>query len=450
VKPPNIVFLFSDQQRWDTLGCYGQALPTTPHLDAMAGEGTRFEHTFTCQPVCGPARAALQTGKYPTEVRCHTNHRMLPGSEKTLAHHLGDVGYETAYIGKWHLASYGPEDGPNNYQTRPVPPARRGGYRDFWLAADALEFTSHGYDGHMFDTHGARRDFPIGRYRVDAQTDWVLEYLRSRDGRRPFLLFVSYLEPHHQNDRGHYEGPHGSRDRFGRFEVPGDLAGLPGDWQDEYPDYLGCVASLDENVGRIRAELSALELEEDTLVVYTSDHGTHFRTRNDEYKRSCHDGCIRIPLIVNGPGFRGGRVLDSMTSLIDLPPTLLTAAGVTPHRGMRGRALQGLVDGSAADWDEEVFLQISESQCGRALRTKRWKYSVRDPDTHPWEVGSDRYVEDFLYDLEADPHERENLVSSSEHAETRKRLAVALVDRMVAVGEAAPRIESTQGSSVVG
>ncbi|MFN2351050.1 MAG: sulfatase-like hydrolase/transferase, partial [Kiritimatiellia bacterium] len=111
-------------------------------------------------------------GKYATEVGCHVNHRRLPPHEPTIATHLAAHGYDTAYIGKWHLAS----DGEENYRTSPVPPDRRGGY-DYWLAADVLEFTSHSYDGHMFDGAGRRRDFPPGRFRVDAQTDWVLEYL---------------------------------------------------------------------------------------------------------------------------------------------------------------------------------------------------------------------------------------------------------------------------------
>ena len=154
-----------------------------------------------------------------------------------------------------------------------------------------------------------KREFPEGRYRVDAQTDWVLEYLQTRTGEQPFFLFVSYIEPHHQNDHNHYEGPHGSKEKFADFVVPGDLDGTGGDWREEYPDYLGCIHSLDENLGRIRAELERLGLAEDTLIIYTSDHGSHFRTRNGEYKRSCHDGCIRIPMLACGPGFtrREGR-----------------------------------------------------------------------------------------------------------------------------------------------
>ncbi len=180
---PNIVFVFSDQQRWDTAGCYGQPLDITPNLDRMAAEGVRFEHTFTCQPVCGPARATLQTGKYPTEVGVHINHRLLPLDEQTLAKRLSASGYEVGYIGKWHLASFGPMDGPDNFRTRPVPPERRGGYVDYWLASDTLEFTSHSYDGHMFDGEGRQVNFPEGRYRADVLTDWTLDYLRSRSVR---------------------------------------------------------------------------------------------------------------------------------------------------------------------------------------------------------------------------------------------------------------------------
>ncbi|MBU4367026.1 MAG: sulfatase-like hydrolase/transferase [Verrucomicrobia bacterium] len=439
MKPPNIIFLFSDQQRWDTCGCYGQPLNTTPNLDRMAKEGVLFENAFTCQPVCGPARACIQTGKYATEVECHTNHRMLPLNEKTIAHHLSKNGYDTAYIGKWHLASRGPHDGRDDFIIKPVPPERRGGY-DFWLASDTLEFTSHSYDGHMFDTAGNKRQFPEGRYRVDAHTDWVLEYLASRTGDKPFFLFVSYIEPHHQNDHGHYEGPKGSKEMFKDFVVPADLVGTKGNWQEEYPDYLGCIHSLDENVGRIRDALKQRGLARNTLVIYTSDHGSHFCTRNSEYKRSCHEGCIRIPLIICGPGFTGGNCPDGLTSLIDLPPTILTAAGITPPATMRGHPLQELLSKQGRDWPEEVFLQISESQCGRAIRTRRWKYSVRAPDKSGSDPSSDVYVEDFLYDLAADPHERNNLVSDPGLSEIRQKLAQTLKRRMLEAGEDEPEI----------
>jgi arylsulfatase A-like enzyme len=442
---PNIIFIFSDQQRWDTVGCYGQKLNLTPNLDRLAAAGVRFENTFTCQPVCGPARAALQTGRYPTEIGCHTNHRMLPRAEHTIAHCLNEAGYETGYLGKWHLASCGPANGPDDFRERPVPPERRGGYRDYWLASDVLEYTSHSYDGHMFDADMQRVEFPPDRYRADCLTDFALEYLQSRTGSRPFFLFLSYIEPHHQNDHNCYEGPRGSKERFSNYEIPGDLVGTAGDWRENYPDYLGCINSLDTNVGRICEQLDRLGLTENTLIVYTSDHGSHFCTRNAEYKRSCHDGCIRIPLIISGPGFRGGCTVNNLVSLIDLPPTLLRAASAEIPVTMRGNTLQNLMDNEQCSWPEEVFLQISEDHVGRAVRTHRWKYEVWVPESLGAPAsgpGSDTYTERYLYDLESDPHERTNLVTDPALREVRADLARRLVRRMVAAGEKMPHINA--------
>ena len=445
-RSPNLVFVFSDQQRADTMGCYGQKLAVTPTLDALAAEGVRFEHAFTCQPVCGPARAALQTGRWATQTGCFVNGIALPRTERTMAHYLGDAGYATAYVGKWHMASTdkGPEEGRQNYMTRPVPLEWRGGYRDFWIASDVLEFTSHGYDGHMFDGAGNRREFPEGRYRVDAVTDFALEFLQARPKDRPFFLFVSDIEPHHQNDHNRYEGPHGSKERFAGYEVPGDLVGAAGDWRANYPDYLGCCHSLDANMARLRDELIRQGEWENTVFIYTSDHGSHFCTRNREYKRSCHDASLRIPMIVRGPGFRGGRVTPELVSLLDLPPTVLQAAGVTPPGHMVGRVLQPLAAGEVVAWRDAVYAEISEDHIGRCLRTARWKYAVWVPTDKPWAgcaaPGSAVYHENYLYDLENDPHERNNLVRDPGLAAVRAGLSARLKSAMRAAGETEPEI----------
>ncbi len=433
---PNILVFFVDQQRWDTCGCYGQALPLTPHLDAMAAEGTCFSQAFTCQPVCGPARAAIQTGRYASEVGCDVNHRMLPIGSPTIATRLAATGYDTAYIGKWHLASCGPIGGADDFRIKPVPVERRGGY-GHWLASDALEFTSHGHDGHMFDTDNQRRDFPAGRFRADAQTDWLLEYLDTRRNQeRPFLLFASYLEPHHQNDHNCYEGPHGSRERWADFDPPADLIGHGGDWREQYPDYLGCVHSLDQNLGRVRARLAELGLADDTVIIYTSDHGSHFCTRNSEYKRSCHDGCLRIPFVACGPGFNGGGVRDELVSLIDLPATVVAGAGLAVPEDFRGRPLQGLVDGSAQDWPSYAFAEISESHVGRCLRTARWTYEVSLT-----KAGAPHWQEAFLYDNQRDPHQQNNLVAEPLLAGLRRSLWQTLARQMIANGDQMPVLE---------
>jgi uncharacterized sulfatase len=435
---PNIIFFFTDQQRWDTCGCYGQKLNLTPNLDQMAKEGVLFENAFTCQPVCGPARACLQTGKYASEIGCHTNGIKLPHDEETMAKIIRRNGYEAGYIGKWHLAS-GKTDS-ENFHTKPVPPEGRGGYLDYWLASDVLEFTSHSYDGHMFDADGRRRDFPEGRFRADAQTDWVLEYLEGRTLEKPFFLFLSYIEPHHQNDHNCYEGPKGSKEKFKDYEVPGDLVGTEGDWRENYPDYLGCINSLDYNLGRIRTKLKELKIEDNTLIIFTSDHGSHFRTRNAEYKRSCHDGCTHVPMVLCGPGFRGGQRISEMVSLIDIPPTVLKSAGIEPPAYMKGRNLNGLVDGTRReDWPDDVYIQISESQCGRAVRTGKWKYSVYAPDEGKRADFGDYYIEEYLYDLEKDPYEKNNLVADPAFAEVRSDMKKRLQKYMALANE--PEVE---------
>ena len=148
-------------------------------------------------------------------------------------------------------------------------------------------------------------------------------------------------------------------------------------------------------------------------------------------------------MVIHGPGFTGGQVIDELVSLIDLPPTVLAAGGLETPASMRGRALQVLAGGTATDeklWPEEVFLQISESHCGRAIRTKKWKYSVRAPEKKGSDPDSDVYIEDFLYDLEFDPHERNNLVSEPAHKNIRAELAARLKKRMTQAGEREPEI----------
>lgn len=455
---PNVIVFFTDQQRWDTVGCYGNTMGLTPNLDAMAGEGVRFDLAFTAQPVCGPARACLQTGLYPTATGCFRNGIPLPDDATTLAHRFAGAGYEVGYIGKWHLGGTG---------DKPVPVERRGGYHDYWLAADLLEFTSSPYGGGYYDADN--RLVPFEGYRVDSQTDHVLEYLRTRRGDRPFFLFLSYLEPHHQNNLNRYVAPNGYAERYTGCPPPQDLAGHPGDWQENLPDYWGICANIDENLGRVRAELERLGLAEDTIILFTSDHGSHFRTRNKEYKRSCHEASIRIPMVAWGPGFPAGRVVDELVSLVDVPPTLLDAAGIAVPESagtglagscdaatlgsriasqvggsaIHGRSLMPLARGErVADWPDNVFVQISESQVGRAVRTRRWKYAVDAPDGDGWnDIASPRYVEQYLYDLEADPHEQENLVGRPDYRQVADRLAEMLVARMVAVGESAPEID---------
>jgi arylsulfatase A-like enzyme len=433
-RPPNILVYFTDQQRWDTCGCYGKnPMNLTPNLDKMAAGGTRLQYAFTVQPLCTPARACFQTGRYPSRTGVWRNGVALSTTEKTMAHYFKEAGYFTGYIGKWHLANTGEE---------PVPPGLRGGYEDLWLAADALEFLSHPDDLKLWD----KREKLVRQpgYRVDAQTDLVLDFLdkRARHKKQPFFLFNSYLEPHHQNDLNRHVAPEGYAERYKDFYIPPDLQGREGDWPQELPSYYGACASLDENLGRVLDKLAETGLARNTVVFFCSDHGSHFRTRNGEYKRSCHEGSIRVPAVFAGPGFKGGKVVKELVTLLDWPATLLDAAGIPVPANMDGRSILPLLKRNKPPWPQDVFIQISEAQVGRALRTKRWKYGVDAPGLNGYEVeSSDVYVEQYLYDLEADPYEHENLAASPKKRAVRKRLAAHLLTRMAQAGEPPARIE---------
>lgn len=411
---PDIIFIFSDQQRADTV-----SPKITPELCKMAEEGAKFSSAYTCQPVCGPARACLQTGVYATQNGCVTNGIPMDDRGAHLADLFAAAGYETAYIGKWHLASRGLE-----YRDKGVPKKLRGGY-EYWLAADLLEFSSNGEGGVLWDGEG--NEVRFDGVRADKMTDLALEYLK-KPKERPVFLFLSFLEPHHQNTSGRFECPQGYAERFRDFPVPGDLLGLKGNYRENYADYLGCCKVLDENVGKIVRFLKESGRYEKTLIVYCSDHGCHFMTRNDEYKRSCHQGSVHIPLIFGGGAFEDMGDTSRLVSLIDLPPTLLKAAGIDVPESFSGIALQ---DKSERDC---VFVQISESHNGRCVITDRYTYSVSSGTNYCPRA----YRDDYLYDRKTDEFERRNLINSPAAAEIKEKLRALLAREMIKSGEKAP------------
>lgn len=433
----NIIFYFSDQQRWDTCGCYGQPLNITPNLDALAKEGVKFENAFSPQPVCGPCRALFQTGRYATETGCFRNNLMLPSGIKTLGNYIEEAGYETAYIGKWHLASDGElEKAPTiDHTITAIPKELRGGYTGYWRAADVLEFTSHGYDGYVFDENNNRIDFK--GYRADCINDMALEFFDTYDRKKPFFMTVSQIEPHHQNDHNHYEGPDGSKERFADFVLPHDLEVLKGNAAEEYPDYLGQCASLDENLGKLIARLKQEGLYENTIIIYTSDHGSHFKTRNtdshlngyDDYKRTGHDAALHVPLVIAGGPFTGGITVKELVSTESIPKTILSLADVEVGDAMIGEKLLDVVQKKDNNRVEQVFAQISESRIGRVIRTPDYLYGVYAPGINGGEKGaSDFYADDYLYDLKEDPWQLNNVAANPAYQAAKEDLRHRLLD----------------------
>lgn len=429
---PNIIFYFSDQQRWDTVN-----ETVTPNLMELGREGVTFSDSYTCQPVCGPARACLQTGVYATQNKCYWNGIALPNDIKPLAEYFNEAGYETAYVGKWHLASDRVPNVGVHCEKTAIPKDRQGSYKDYWRAADVLEFTSHGYDGYVFDADGNQIDFE--GYRADCINDFALEYIDKKTSDKPFFLFVSQIEPHHQNDHHCYEGKKEYVPEYKDYPIPDDLSFLEGDYKEMYPDYLAAIRSLDDNVGKLVEKLKEKGIYENTVIIYTSDHGSHFKTRNLEYKRSCHDSATHTPLIIRGGPFEGGKVDGRLVSLIDLPPTLLDLAGIKIPDSYMGKSLvEEMKTGEERDC---VFIQVSESQCGRAIRTKKYKYAVRAVAPSGFVVHSSSvYFEDYLYDLEKDPIEKYNLIKDPAYAAVRKELRDMLLREMVNAGEKKPKI----------
>lgn len=430
-RRPNVIVFFTDQQRHDTTGAHGCPLGLTPNFDRMAARGAHLVNNFTSQPVCAPARACLQTGLYATQTGVWRNGMAPFPHLRTMAHHFNDAGYHTGYIGKWHLAP----DGTRG----PVPEEFRGGYRS-WLAANVLEAVSDSYDTHVWDEAG--REHRLPGYRVDALTDAAIRHIDARQ-RDPFFLFLSFLSPHQQNHRDCYPAPVGYSEAYaGGGWMPPDLRALGGSAPQHWPGYCGMVKRLDEALGRLLDALRSLHLLENTIVLFTSDHGCHFKTRNAEYKRSCHEASIRTPAALCGPGFDGRGAVTQLVSTVDLAPTLLEAAGIAVPPGMSGRPLGPLLRDQGAGWPEEVLVQISESQTGRAVRTARWKYSVRRPDgdgSAEEAPGSDIYRDDCLFDLESDPWELTNLIGMPPFDRIVADMRGRLVRRMREAGEEEPR-----------
>lgn len=426
----------------------------TPNLDAMAKRGVAFSNAVTNQPLCSPSRACLFTGQYATETGVWKLGPGLRPDAVTLAKILRSNGYSANYIGKWHLAP--------NCLDQPaslgyVAPEYRGGFADLWEASNVLELTSQPYEGTIWDGDGTPMHFK-DVYRVDYLTSLAVDFLR-KPQQKPFFLVVSQLEPHFQNDRNAFIPPRGYEARYTNPFAPRDLRFFPGDWQAQLPGYYGDVTSIDECVGTLLKTLGDVGILDDTIVIFLSDHGCHFRTRNPEYKRSPHESSIHIPLVVQGPGFNQSQMVSELVSMVDVGPTLLEAAGIPIPASMRGHSVLPLIHQQEArdKWKNEAFIQISSYMVARALRTDQWTYCVVDPTGRGNGDSSSNYYREYqMYNLAADPHQLVNLAGRRDNPklvhyggdrplpEVADHLRERLIARMVEAGESAPTIDQAR------
>jgi len=471
--PPNVLWVCTDQQRFDTLGCYGNPWVHTPNLDGLARRGVRFEHAFAQSPVCTPSRASFLTGRYPRTTRCRQNGQSIPGDETLVTKLLADAGYAAGLSGKLHLSACHPSVAPV------TEPRVDDGYATFeWSHQPNADWPANAYVswlrslGDEFST-APRADCAHVRAGMPAerhQTTWcvqkAIDFIRAHEGHEmPWLHSVNIFDPHHPFDPppGHLER---YLDRLDEIPLPdfvaGELddkpsfqqvdhrgayaghAGLPFDRMDARDHrllraaYWAMCDLIDEEVGRLLEVLDATGQAEDTLVVFMSDHG-ELLGDHGMYLKGPHfyEPAVRVPLIAAWPGrIAPGRTSRALVELVDLAPTLLDAAGLPRHAGMQGRSLWPLLTGGADlhRHRDDVYCEYYDAMSwhdpppeATMVRTARWKL-VR---THSLGVGE-------LYDLERDPSETVNRWEDPEAAAAKLELLARLSDRMAGTVDPLP------------
>ncbi len=418
-RRPNVVFLLADQWRASATGYAGDSNVRTPNLDRLADQSVSFRNAVSVCPVCTPYRAALMTGRYPTSTGMFLNDLHMPASELCMAEVFGRAGYETAYIGKWHLDGHGRQ----SY----VPPERRQGWHH-WKAAecDHSYLHSHYYEG----TDPTKRYWD--GYDAFAQTADARAWLREhREPKRPFLLFVSYGTPHFP----HFELPPGYDRLYDEAtirlhpNVPEEMRAAA---KRESVGYYAHCEALDRCVGEIVATLDETGLSKDTILVFTSDHGEMMGSHGcPPYTKQVpwsESACV--PMLIRAPG-APARTISAPINTPDILPTLLGMAGVKIPGTIEGEDLSSVVHGGPDPTDRVALYMLVSPFHGvkrydaeyRAIRTASHTY-VRGL-AGPW----------LLYDDARDPYQRRNLVASPSYDAVRAELDRRLGDELARIGD---------------
>jgi len=476
-RRPNILFLCTDQQRGDSLQCTGASWAVTPNLDQLAKDGALFQNCYVQNPVCSPSRASLFTGKYVANHGLYANGVPLPAHQRLFTRTLADAGYDCGMIGKQHLYPC------DTWQTEP---RRDDGYRVFeWAHGPnhrALENDYHRwlrrthpaiYQG-IFPDKGANENTEFGnRARTGTPIDhvikeahyshWVAERAidfinHPRDERESFCLVANFFDPHHP-----FGAPKEFRDKIDAHAIPApntrkdELKDKPAEQEfyaeksyggtapgfREYSEeqireiraqYWAMIALVDYEVGRILAALEAAGLADDTLVVFSSDHGEMLGDHQQLLKGpQLYDDLTRVPLIARWPGtIAPGSKIDDLVQWIDLPATFLDAAGCAPGSDVQGQSLLPLTAGVRDGWRNWALCEYRYSGfttdpliMTTMLRFEDWKLII-------WHgsPASESKRDGELYNLSVDPGELENLFHDPNHAAIRRRLKGVLLDVM--------------------
>ena len=408
---PNLVFVFADQWRADACGYAGDPNVKTPHLDRFAAEGINLKNAVSGSPVCTPYRATLMTGQYPWTHGIFLNDLCLSTDATSIAQAFKAGGYRTAYIGKWHIDGHG----RSNF----IPRARRQGF-EYWKV---LECT-HNYNESYYYGDGPEK-LKWDGYDAITQTRDAQDYIRHADRDKPFALFLSWGPPH----APYLTAPQKYRDMYDpealtlRPNVPEEMEGEAR--RDTAGYYAHCTA-LDDCFAELRQTLKDEGLEDNTVLIFTSDHGDMIGCQGQRKKQRPWDESIRVPFLIRHPNGLGAesKVLDGLINSQDIMPTLLGLCGVEIPESVEGLDYSTYLRGGENPGEDAALLscvspfgQFTREMGGRefrGVRTKRHTY-VRSLDG-PW----------LLYDNEMDPYQLENLCDKPAHAELQSELDVLL------------------------
>jgi len=462
---PNILWLCSDQQRWDTLGCYGNDFVRTPHLDALAESGVLFEHAFSQSPVCTPSRSSFLTGRYPRTTRCRQNGQGIPADEVLVTKMLADAGYTCGLSGKLHLSPCSPsvcptmerriDDGYSEFHWSHHPPDSWGLNNEYirWLAEQGAAYDTPRHPDSEYVHAGMPAELHQTTWCAQKAIDFINDHTTDAE---PWLFSVNFFDPHHSFDPpqeylaryvdmlddiplpNYIEGELDDKPLYQACDHKGAYGGggmahdkmTARDHRMVRAAYWAMCDLLDAQVGRILQALDAVGQRENTIVIYTSDHGEMLGDHGIYLKGPYfYEEAVRVPLIFAGPGVRAGCRADALTELVDLPQTILDAVGMEHHLGMQGRSLWPLLTGQTSPnrHRDDVYCEYYNALSGHKnptaqatmLRTERHKLTV----DHSGDGGE-------LYDLVADPNETHNLWSDPASQGVKTEILVRLCNRM--------------------
>jgi len=422
---PNILVFITDDQKWDTLGCYGNKVIKTPNIDRIAREGVLFKYAFVQVPQCCPSRTSLQTGRYPQAHGVRWNNIPLPDDEVTIGQLLSGAGYQTACFGKLHVPPQDPQRLGFQY-------SRTHGDYGRYLSEHRIKGGMHASQGPYVKLGGKAAvpgtfPYPKEHYITNWIGDHAVEYFNDvRDPDKPFFVYVSFFRPHVAwNPPEPYDTMYDPKDIPLPPSPPEDLGGKPGFIRayrrvmgtDKMSEeelraiialHYGLVTLVDDNVGKVLKALDDAGVAENTIVVYLTDNGTllgdHQLIRKGLY---IYDGNSRTPLVMRWPGqFPVGKELDGLAEEVDIMPTLLEAASVGVPDRVQGASLLPVISGEKPGKDA-AFTQIGfeGNRYITSVRTRKWRYVY-------YTTG-----EGELYDHENDPYEITNLFEDPEHKE---------------------------------